>query len=98
MRITKKKNRDEPEEEIFQCSRSETGSPRRIGEAINPCAYLSFVDRRLNVCGYSHVKDNYMLTIDTLRIDSFQRVEESAKESARDMRRGARPSQPSRQQ
>jgi hypothetical protein len=63
--------------------------PRRIGEAVNSVAVLFVVcGLLLNVCGYSYVvKDNYMLTIDTLENRQFQReMRKSVKESAKDMR------------
>lgn len=92
------KEQEEEEEELDEPMTEEESSrkvfqrldlPRRIGEAINSVAVLFVVcGLLLNVCGYSYVvKDNYMLTIDTLENRQFQReLRKSTKESARDMR------------
>jgi hypothetical protein len=82
---------DEPmtEEESSRKVFQRLDLPRRIGEAINSVAVLFVVcGLLLNVCGYSYVvKDNYMLTIDTLENRQFQReLRKSTKESVRDMR------------
>jgi hypothetical protein len=82
---------DEPmtEEESSRKVFQRLDLPRRIGEAINSVAVLFVVcGLLLNVCGYSYVvKDNYMLTIDTLENRQFQReMRKSVKESVKDMR------------
>jgi hypothetical protein len=87
---------DEPmtEEESSRKVFQRLDLPRRIGEAINSVAVLFVVcGLLLNVCGYSYVlKDNYMLTIDTLENRQFQReLRKSTKESARDISRGLTP-------
>ena len=85
-------DQDEPmtEEESSRKVFQRLDLPRRIGEAVNSVAVLFVVcGLLLNVCGYSYVlKDNYMLTIDTLENRQFQReLRKSTKESAKDMRR-----------
>jgi hypothetical protein len=89
--VNEEEEQDEPmtEEESSRKVFQRLDLPRRIGEAVNSVAVLFVVcGLLLNVCGYSYVvKDNYMLTIDTLENRQFQReMRKSVKESAKDMR------------
>jgi hypothetical protein len=63
--------------------------PSRIGEAMNSAAWLFVVcGVLLNINGYGYVvKDNHMITIDTLENRQFQlEIRKSMKESPNEMR------------
>jgi hypothetical protein len=91
--MTEPMTEEESSRKVFQ----RLDLPGRIGEAVNSVAVL-FVccGLLLNVFGYAYVvKDNYMLTIDTLENRQFQRelsksMKESAKESVTRVERQAR--------